>query len=139
MNPVIVAPARIEPARIEGEIDSALAEAALDLARASERIGAGLSPTTLAQVAAIIRIINSHYSNRIEGNTTAPSKIEAALMEIFDDYPRRRALQKESAAHAVIKELTDNGILGSQKPQSVLQLHFPSRTHKMLFPRLFKG
>ena len=42
-------------------------------------------------------------------------------------------------ARAVIKELTDNGILGSETPRSALELRFPSRTHEMLFPRLFEG
>jgi Fic family protein len=42
-------------------------------------------------------------------------------------------------ARAVIKELTDNGILGSETPRSDLELRFPSRTHEILFPRLFEG
>jgi Fic family protein len=67
--------------------------------RASEGLGAGLAPATLGQVAAKIRVMNSYYSNRIEGNNTRPRVIEAALAGSFDEDPRRRALQRESAAH----------------------------------------
>ena len=107
MKPVIIAPTRIEPARIEGEIDIALAESALSLARASDRLGAGLPSATLAQVAAMIRVMNSYYSNRIEGNNTRPREIEAALAGEFDEDPRRRALQQESAAHVRLQAEID--------------------------------
>lgn len=43
------------------------------------------------------------------------------------------------SARAVIKELSDDGILGSEMPRSALELRFPSQTHEMLFPRLFEG
>lgn len=104
---MIIAPTRIEPARIEGEIDFALAEAAISLAQAASGLGAGLPPATLAQVAAMIRVMNSYYSNRIEGNNTRPREIEAALAGAFDEDPRRRALQQESAAHVRLQAEID--------------------------------
>lgn len=107
MENMIIAPTRIEPARIEGEIDFGLAEAALSLAQAAGRLGAGLPPATLAQVAAMIRVMNSYYSNRIEGNNTRPREIEAALAGAFDEDPRRRALQQESAAHVRLQAEID--------------------------------
>lgn len=103
----IVAPTRIEPARIEGDIKIELAETSLALARASDRLGANLPAATLAQVAAMIRVMNSYYSNRIEGNNTRPREIEAALAGTFDEDPRRRALQRESAAHVRIQAEID--------------------------------
>jgi len=100
-------PTRIEPARIEGEIDIALADSALKLARASDRLGAGLPPATLAQVSAMIRVMDSYYSNRIEGNNTRPREIEAALAGAFEEDPRRRALQQESVAHVRLEAEID--------------------------------
>lgn len=99
MTATIIAPSWIEPARIEENIKIELADASLELVRASEGLGAGLAPATLGQVAAMIRVMNSYYSNRIEGNNTRPREIEAALAGSFDEDPRRRALQQESAAH----------------------------------------
>lgn len=128
MTPVILSPSRIEPARIEGDIKIELAEVSLELARASDRLGAGLPPTTLAQVAAMIRVINSHYSNRIEGNNTRPREIEAALSGTFDEDPHRRTLQQESAAHvrlqAKIDRLAAAGALEDPShPEFICWLH----------------
>jgi Fic family protein len=107
MTTVIIAPTRIEPARIEEDVKMELVEASLALVRASEKLGAGLPPATLGQVAAMIRVMNSYYSNRIEGNNTRPREIEAALAGSFDEDPRRRALQQESAAHVRLQAEID--------------------------------
>jgi Fic family protein len=128
VKPGIIAPTRIEPARIEELIDIALAESALNLARASDRLGAGLPSATLAQVAAMIRVMNSYYSNRIEGNNTRPREIEAALAGAFDEDPRRRALQQESAAHVRLQAEIDrraaNGTLEDpSNPEFIRWLH----------------
>jgi Fic family protein len=99
---------RIEPVRIEENVKFELAEASLALAKASDRLGAGLPPETLAQVAAMIRIIDSYYSNRIEGNNTYPREIEAALAGTLDKDPRRRALQREAAADVQLQAEIDH-------------------------------
>lgn len=103
---MIIAPTRIEPARIE-EIDTRLADAALELAKASAGIGRNLAPATLAQVAEMVRLMNSYYSNRIEGNNTRPRDIERALGGEFDADPARRALQMEHAAHVRLQAEID--------------------------------
>ena len=103
----IIAPTRIEPARIEENVGVELAEAGMKLAKASEKLGGGLPSATLGQVAAMVRVMNSYYSNRIEGNNTRPREIEAALAGTFDEDPRRRALQQESAAHVRLQAEID--------------------------------
>lgn len=40
-------------------------------------------------------------------------------------------------ARATMKSLLDDGIIGSETPRSALMLRFPSKTHDVLFPRLF--
>lgn len=42
-------------------------------------------------------------------------------------------------ARATMKPLIDDGILGSDTPRGPLLLRFPSKTHDILFPRLFDG
>lgn len=42
-------------------------------------------------------------------------------------------------AIAAIKELSNNGILGAETPQSALQLHFIGRTLEVLFPRILES
>lgn len=108
MAAITVSLSRIEPVRIEEKVKIELAEASLTLAKASDRLGAGLPPETLAQVAAMIRIVNSYYSNRIEGNNTHPREIEAALAGTLDMDPRRGALQREAAADVQLQAEIDH-------------------------------
>jgi Fic family protein len=55
----------------------------------------------------MVRMMNSYYSNRIEGNNTRPRDIERALAGDFDADPGRRALQQEHAAHVRLQEEID--------------------------------
>lgn len=103
---MINAPTRIEPARIE-DLPIKLADSALALASAVTKLGRNLPAETLAEVASMIRVMNSYYSNRIEGNNTRPREIERALSGTFDADPKRRALQQESAAHVRIQAQID--------------------------------
>ncbi|MGQ0566605.1 MAG: Fic family protein [Gemmobacter sp.] len=95
----LVAPSRIEPARLEDQIPLDLVETANRLIQASRSLGRNLPPRTLADLAAMVRMMNSYYSNRIEGNNTRPRDIERALAGDYDTDPERRALQQEHAAH----------------------------------------
>lgn len=61
----------------------------------------------MADLAAMVRMMNSYYSNRIEGNNTRPRDIERALAGDFDADPGRRALQQEHAAHIRLQEEID--------------------------------
>ena len=55
----------------------------------------------------MVRLMNSYYSNRIEGHNTRPRDIERALAGDFDDDPARRALQREAAAHVCLQAVID--------------------------------
>jgi len=46
-------------------------------------------------------MMNTYYSNLIEGHNTRPKDIERALAGKFDDDEQRRNLQIEAAAHDV--------------------------------------
>lgn len=106
MAPVI-SPTRIEPARLEDGIPIDLVETANRLIQASRGLGRNLPARTLADLAAMVRMMNSYYSNRIEGNNTRPRDIERALAGDFDADPGRRALQQEHAAHVRLQEEID--------------------------------
>lgn len=102
----VVAATRIEPARLE-EIDEESADLVTQLAIGAHDLGKGLHPSTLAQVAAMVRVMNSYYSNRIEGNNTRPRDIERALQGDFDADPAVRSRQHESAAHVRLQSEID--------------------------------
>ena len=75
----IVSPSRIEPARLEDGIPLDLVETANRLIQSARGLGRNLPARTLSDLAAMVRMMNSYYSNRIEGNNTRPRDIERAL------------------------------------------------------------
>jgi Fic family protein len=58
-----------------------------------------LHPKSQEGVVELVRIINSYYSNLIEGNSTHPLEIERAMRADYSQDPARRNLQLESLAH----------------------------------------
>lgn len=97
---------RIEPARLD-DIPEAIADAVADLCAVSAVLGSALHPTTAANLAALVRIMNTYYSNLIEGNNTRPKDIERALDGFFDKDEKRRNLQLEAAAHVRVQAEID--------------------------------
>jgi len=79
-----------------------------DLSSASAGLGARLHPETGANLAALVRIMNTYYSNLIEGHNTRPGDIERALQGDLDDDESRRSLQMEAAAHVRIQTQIDD-------------------------------
>jgi len=97
---------RIEPARLEdptGEI----ADVVADLKAAAAVLGSALHPKTAANLADLVRIMNTFYSNLIEGHDTRPRDIERALAGELDADEGRRNLQLEAAAHVRVQSEID--------------------------------
>jgi len=90
--------ARIEPVRLE-EPTTDIADVIAELAASSATLGKALHPRTAANLADLVRVMNTYYSNLIEGHNTRPRDIERALAGEFDKDEGRRNLQLEAAAH----------------------------------------
>lgn len=97
---------RIEPARLE-EIPEAVSDAVAELSAASAKLAHSLNPRTAANLASLVRIMNSYYSNLIEGHNTRPGDIERALAGQFEGDKERRNLQLEAAAHVRVQAEID--------------------------------
>ena len=97
---------RIEPARLEAASE-AIADAVAALSAAGAVLGSALHPGTAANLAALVRIMNTYYSNFIEGHNTRPGDIERALAGQFDRDQGRRNLQLEAAAHVRVQAEID--------------------------------
>src|SRR6202140_4582574 len=93
---------RIEPARLE-EVPEAISDVVAELAAASAKLGHSLNPRTAANLADLVRIMNTYYSNLIEGHDTRPRDIERALAGQLDHDEGRRNLQIEAAAHVRVQ------------------------------------
>lgn len=98
---------RIEPARLEAASE-AIADAVAALSAAGALLGSALHPGTAANLTASVRIMNTYYSNLIEGHNTRPGDIERALAGQFDRDQGRRNLQLEAAAHVRVQAEIDH-------------------------------
>jgi len=99
-------PSRIEPARID-EPTVALADTIADLSASAAILGRALHPLTAANLADLVRVMNTYYSNLIEGHNTRPRDIERALVGDFDADEKGRSLQMEAAAHVRVQRQID--------------------------------
>ncbi len=107
---------RIEPARIEG-VPEGISDIVAELAAASAKLGHSLHPRTAANLAGLVRIMNSYYSNLIEGHNSRPRDIERALAGEFDADEDRRNLQIEAAAHVRVQAQVDDLAAAGRLPE----------------------
>src|SRR5258708_13633207 len=118
---------RIEPATLE-DPTADIADVIADLAASSATLGKALHPRTAANLADLVRVMNTYYSNLIEGHNTRPRDIERALAGEFDKDEGRRNLQLEAAAHVRVQREVDlmgnEGTLPPPGPREfILWLH----------------
>lgn len=99
-------PQRIEPARLE-DVPEKISDLLAELSAASAKLENALNPRTAASLAQLVRIMNSYYSNLIEGNNTRPKDIEKALSGQLDTDEERRNLALEAAAHVRVQTEID--------------------------------
>src|ERR1700681_1220075 len=141
---------RIEPARLENPPE-AVADLVAELSTLSAKLGRSLHPRTATNLAAVVRIMNTYYSNLIEGHDTRPRDIERALAGELDQDEGRRDLQLEAAAHVreqrEVDRMADAGALPMpasrdfllwlhrefyrDTPESMLVIKGAKRTHRM--------
>ncbi|GJL83834.1 MAG: hypothetical protein DHS20C01_34680 [marine bacterium B5-7] len=124
---IIENPDRIEPARLE-EIPEVIADVVASLSAASAVLGSALHPETAANLAALVRIMNTYYSNLIEGHDTKPRDIARALTGDLDQDARRRNLQIEAAAHVRVQAeidrmAADDMLAEPSSPEFICRLH----------------
>jgi len=83
---------------------SSLPDKALELTKQSARLSGQLSPITLATLEQYMGVINSYYSNLIEGHATRPHEIRAAQRGDYSNNPTKRDLQEESLGHLAVQQ-----------------------------------
>lgn len=76
-----------------------LEDLAREVVSQSAALGGQLHPVTQQAVVKLLRLINSYYSNLIEGHSTHPIDIERAMRQDYSTEPAKRDLQLESLAH----------------------------------------
>jgi Fic family protein len=112
---------RIEPTLLD-EVPGELNDVVAELAAASSRLGSSLHATTAASLADLVRIMNTYYSNLIEGHNTRPRDIVRALAGKFARDESRRNLQLEAAAHVRVQtEIDRKGAAGELGEPAALE------------------
>src|SRR6266508_3790607 len=87
----------MEPLLPAEEFD--LDDMAREIVGRSAALGGHLHPISQQPVIDLLRLINSYYSNLIEGHSTHPVDIERAMRHDYAADPAKRDLQLESLAH----------------------------------------
>jgi Fic family protein len=82
----------------------ALEDLAREVIAASARLEGRLAPETLAGIRALLQVVNSYYSNLIEGHSTHPIDIEKAMRQDYSTDQGKRDLQIESQIHIRVQE-----------------------------------
>jgi Fic family protein len=109
---------RIEPALLD-DVPTKIADEVADLSARAATLGAALHPRTAQQLASLVRVMNSYYSNLIEGHITRPRDIERALSGDLDVDEGRRHLQIEAAAHVRVQADIDRRFADGVLPDPV--------------------
>jgi Fic family protein len=120
-------PNRIEPALLD-EAPVEITDAVAELSSKAATLGSALHARTASNLADLVRVMNTYYSNLIEGHNTRPRDIERALAGELDRDEARRNLQLEARAHirvqAEIDRLFSDGRLPDPTSSDfILHLH----------------
>ena len=83
--------------------DSEVPDKVVQLVAESAKLTGQLAPVTLRTIQRHTRVINSYYSNLIEGNATLPYQIRAAQRGQYEADLGQRNLQIESLAHMQVQ------------------------------------
>lgn len=108
---------RIEPALLEEAIPGRITDLVADLTGAAAGLGRALHPRSAANLADAVRMMNTYYSNLIEGHNTRPRDIERALKGDLDDDKARRNLQLEATAHIRLQTEIDDWSAAGTLPE----------------------
>jgi Fic family protein len=110
-----------------------------DLARAVMGASAGLADrfplVTLNGVRSLLRIVNSYYSNLIEGNSTHPIDIEKAIRKDYSADPAKRNRQIESKIHITVQEEIDQR-LSKEPGLNVASPEFLRWVHRIFYEKM---
>ena len=93
------APHQFEPLMPEESELAPLLERASDLTRAATALGTASGKAAQLELRALVRSMNSYYTNRIEGEHTRPSDIERALQQDFSANADLARKQRLAVAH----------------------------------------
>jgi Fic family protein len=126
-------PSHMEPLLPAATAD--LEDMAREVVARSAALGGQLHPLSQQPVVELLRLINSYYSNLIEGHSTHPFDIERAMRQDYATDPARRDLQLESLAHIRCQQAIETW-LQDDPTLNVAGADFLCRVHRLFYDQL---
>ncbi len=110
-----------------------LPDRVMRLSHKSAKLSGQLTATTLHTLETYMRVINSYYSNLIEGNATRPHEIRAAQQGLYSADLVKRDLQKESLAHMKVQQW-----MQEQEPslEQIMSTDFIKQVHQQFYANI---
>jgi Uncharacterized conserved protein len=112
-----------------------LEDLAYEISKKSATLAGQLPPQTLVGVRELLRVVNSYYSNLIEGHSTHPVDVERAMRKDYSQDQVKRDLQKESVIHIDIQQKID-GWLRENPMLDVTTEGFLRRIHREFYEQM---
>lgn len=133
-------PAAMEPL-FPNDPSGTLEELAIELIEKAARLAEAMHPVTRAAIAELVRPMNSHYSNLIEGHDTHPIDIARALDNDYTTDKRKHDLQQEAIAHIKVSTDLAHGLLGAEHadPSSTGFLKDVHKAFYTYLPKAFRN
>ncbi|MFD4836507.1 Fic family protein [Achromobacter sp. NPDC058515] len=119
----------LQPA--EHRLETYRERASIIVNRAAE-LGGQAHSVTREALRELLRSMNSYYSNRIEGQSTTPKNIDAALHQNFSTRPEIARLQRIAVAHIEAEKEVERQAMTVQP----LDARFITLAHGALYSRL---
>ena len=134
-------PHHFEPLMPEESKLGPLLELASDLTRAATALGSSAAPAAQVELCALLRNMNSYYTNRIEGEHTRPSDIERALQKDFSSNADLARKQRLAVAHILTEEHCEEQLdarmaAGEDAARWLFSTEAVTRIHDQLFAGL---
>lgn len=136
------APHQFEPLMPEASKLAPLLERASDLTKAATALGAASDGAAQLELRALLRSMNSYYTNRIEGEHTRPSDIERALQQDFSANADLARKQRLAVAHIRTEQSCEDEIerrvamLGDEGARGLYSSDALTWLHEALFSDL---
>lgn len=115
--------------------ESGLFELTSQLNRLAAQVTGQLAPVTAETLRQHMAVINSYYSNLIEGNRTLPHQIREAQKGNFEEDPITRDKQVESLAHIKVQEWVRSA---RRDLDEVMSVAFIKELHRQFYRHLPK-
>lgn len=112
-----------------------LEDMAREIVSRSAALAGQLHHLSQEPVVELLRLINSYYSNLIEGHSTHPVDIERAMRQDYATDPARRDLQLESLAHINCQRTMEEW-LRRDPDLNVAGAAFLCQVHKLFYDQL---